>query len=239
MLLIVVIFFVKIEFLSCIFENKNEQNFLEQINRERTNLDLKNFQIHLTLQLAAQKRCANQNELIQSYQKMITKSYRNDDWPKQEQLNKIFPIVGEIIYFNGFDNDRFDHLNLYRANFIYMGIAEYDYKNFSTRCILYGSSDNFLSNHRRLLRLLYILIGCGILLLSLIICSIINDRRQARLKQEFEEKILQNTQTTMMMPPQKSIIDRRTEMNRITMARLGSTIDERPSAVHSFFQSPK
>jgi hypothetical protein len=41
-----------------------------------------------------------------------------------------------------------------------------------------------------------------------------------------------------MMIPQKSIIDRRSPP-RVTMARLGSKIDERPSAVHSFFQSPK
>ncbi len=230
MLLIVFIFVVKIDFLSCKFEN---QNFLEQINRERTNLGLMNFQIHLTLQLAAQKRCTHQDELIESYRKMLTKSYRNDDWPKQEQLNKIFPVVGEIISFNGLDirNDLVENSNLYRTNFIYIGIAEYEFQNFSARCILYGSSDNIISNHRRLLRLLYILIGCGIFLLSLIICSIINDRRRTK----FEQEILANRH---MMIPQKSIIDRRSPP-RVTMARLGSKIDERPSAVHSFFQRPK
>jgi len=91
MLLIVFIFFIKIEYLSCIVENKDEQDLFDEINRERKNLGRKNFQIHLTLQLAAQKRCANQEQLIESYQKMITNTYRNDDWTKQEQLNKIFP----------------------------------------------------------------------------------------------------------------------------------------------------
>jgi len=91
MLLIIFIFFIKLEFLLCIFENKNEQDLFDEINRERKNLGITNIQIHLTLQLAAQRRCANREQLIESYQKMITNTYRNDDWPRQEQLNKIFP----------------------------------------------------------------------------------------------------------------------------------------------------
>jgi len=46
-----------------------------------------------------------------------------------------------------------------------------------------------------------------------------------------------------MIIPKKSttvFIDKdRGEINRMTMGRLGSMIDERPSAVHSFFQSPR
>lgn len=91
MLLIVFIFFVKIEFFSCIFENKNEQDLFDEINRERQNLGRNNLQIHLTLQLTAEKRCSNQEQLLESYQRMITNTYRNDDWAKQEQLNQIFP----------------------------------------------------------------------------------------------------------------------------------------------------
>jgi hypothetical protein len=87
----VFILFVKIEFFSCIFENKNEQDLFDEINHERKNLGLAKFQSHLTLQLAAQKRCANQEQLLESYQRMISNTYRNEDWPRQEQLNQIFP----------------------------------------------------------------------------------------------------------------------------------------------------
>ncbi len=124
---------------------------------------------------------------------------------------------------------------------VYIGIAQHEHQNLSARCILYGSTNNFISNHRRLLRLLYILISCGILLLSLIICSIMHDRRRARLK--LEQEVLDNQQRIIA---KKSMIDRRSlpprrggDMDRMTMARLGSMIDERPSAVHSFIQSPK
>ena len=91
MLLIVFIFFVKIELLSCIFENKNEQELFDEINRERKNIGVANFEIHLTLQLAAQKRCTDREQLLESYKRMISNTYRDDDWPRQEQLNKIFP----------------------------------------------------------------------------------------------------------------------------------------------------
>jgi hypothetical protein len=91
MLLIVFLFFIKLEFLSCIFENKNEQDLFDEINQERKYLGENNIQIHLTLQLAAQKRCANQEQLIESYQRMLSNTYRNDDWARQEQLNKLFP----------------------------------------------------------------------------------------------------------------------------------------------------
>jgi hypothetical protein len=162
--------------------------------------------------------------------------------------------VGETIYLNGLDirNDIFHNSllipNIYRTNFIYIGISQHQYKNFSARCILYGSSNNFISNYHRLLRLLYILIGCGILLLSLIICSILNDQRQAKLKQQLEQEIIDNRHTIVPKKSMPVFIDkdrrsspppRRGEINRMTMARLGSMIDERPSAVHSFFQSPK
>jgi hypothetical protein len=235
MLLIVIFFFVKIDLFSCIFENKTEQDLFNEINHERKKLGLEYLQIHLTLQLAAQKRCANQQELFQSYEKMISNTYRNDEWPKQEQLNQIFPNIGEIIYLNGINirdeifHNSFFIPNIYRRNFVYIGINRHEYKNFSARCILYGSSNNSISNHHRLLRLLYILIGCGILLLSLIICSMLNDRRRMKLKQQLEE----NKQS--IIPIRRSSSKR----GDMTMARLGSMIDERPSAVHSFFQSPK
>ncbi|CAF3433651.1 unnamed protein product [Rotaria sp. Silwood1] len=90
MLLIVLIFFVKIVLLSCIFENKNEQNLFDEINRQRKNFGLSNVEIHLTLQLAAEKRCTNQKQLIESYQRMLSNTYRDDDWPRQEQLDKVF-----------------------------------------------------------------------------------------------------------------------------------------------------
>jgi hypothetical protein len=91
MLLIVFIFFVKIEVLSCIFENKTEQELFNEINRERKNIGVANFEVHLTLQLAAQKRCNDREQLLESYQRMISNTYRDDDWPRQEQLTKIFP----------------------------------------------------------------------------------------------------------------------------------------------------
>jgi hypothetical protein len=91
MLLTVLLFSVQIEFLSCMFEKKNEQVLLNEINRERTNLRLPNVQTHLTLQLAAEKRCSNREELIKSYESMISNTYRNDQWPREEQLDKLFP----------------------------------------------------------------------------------------------------------------------------------------------------
>ena len=246
---LLVLCFFQIEFLSCIFENQTEQeDFLEQINRERKHLGLADLQIHLTLQLAARKRCANREELMQTYENILARTYRNDQWPRQELLDRIFPRVSESIDFHRLENvDRSSIIpNFYRNDWIYVGIGENEQKNFSVRCILYGSSNNLPSNHRRLLRLLYILLACGIFLLSLIICSILNDRRQARLKQELEQQMLENTQANMISTSHRSLIDRRslpsvrrTEVNRMTLSRLGSTLDGRSSAVHSFFQSPK
>ncbi|CAF0816463.1 unnamed protein product [Rotaria sordida] len=250
MLLIVFIFFVKIVFLSCIFENKNEQNLFDEINRQRKNFGLSNVEIHLTLQLAAEKRCSNQEQLIETYQRMLSNTYRDDDWPRQEQLDKIFSHVNERIYLNGINihNDIFHkfHLipNTYQRNFIYLGISLHEYKNFSAQCIIYGELNNSISNHRRLIRLLYILIGCGIFLLSLIVCSIMNDQRQIKLKQQLEQQeIIDNRHTIVPKNSMNVLTDndrgssslRRTDINRITMAQLGSTVDERPSAVHSFF----
>ncbi|CAF2434451.1 unnamed protein product [Rotaria sp. Silwood2] len=250
MLLIVFIFFVKIVFLSCLFENKNEQNLFDEINRQRKNFGLSNVERHLTLQLAAEKRCTNQKQLIETYQRMSANTYRDDDWPRQEQLNKIFSHVKERIYLSGSNihNDIFHkfHLlpNVYQRNFIYIGIALHEYKNFSAQCFLYGELNNSISNHRRLIRLLYILIGCGIFLLSLIVCSILNDQRQLKLKQQLEQqKIIDNRHTIVPKNSMNVLIDkdgrssslRRTDINRITMAQLGSTVDERSSAVHSFF----
>jgi hypothetical protein len=136
---------------------------------------------------------------------------------------------------------------MYRTTFVYIGIALHEHRNFSARCILYGTLNNSISNHRRLLRLLYILIGCGLFLLSLIICSIMNDRRQANIKQQLEEEerqqIIENRHTIIPKKSMAVFIDKppskRGDINRMTMARFGSTIDERPSAVHSFFQSPE
>lgn len=239
MRLIFAICFLQIEFFSCILENKNDENLLDQINRERHRLGLDNVQIDLTLQLAAEKRCANRDELMQTYEKIHDQTYRNDQWVKEHSLDRLFPFVSEIIEFNHFENLlRIPQFS--RNDLIYIGISEYSPMNISVRCILYGSSTNLISNHRRLLRLLVILIACGILLLSLIICSIFNDRRRTRLKEE----IIENSQINNM-PIRKSIRDRRsiplprrTEFTT-TATRLGSTIDGRSSAVHSFFQSPR
>lgn len=90
MLLIVFILVVKVIFLSCTFGNKNEVNLFNEINRQRKIFGLSKVEIYLTLQLAAEKRCNNQEELIESYQKMISNTYNDDDWPKQEQLDQIF-----------------------------------------------------------------------------------------------------------------------------------------------------
>ena len=238
MRLIFAICFLQIEFFSCILENKNDEDLLDQINRERQRLGLDNVQIHLTLQLAAEKRCTNREELIQTYEKFQDRTYRNDQWVKEHFLDRLFPFVSEIIQFNHFDHSLLIP-ELYRNDLNYIGISKNAPMNISVRCILYGSTKNLISNHRRLLRLLYILIACGILLLCLIICSILNDRRRARLKDELQEKIIENTQINNM-PTRKSIpLPRRTEFNRMTTGRLGSTIDGRSSAVHSFFQSPR
>jgi hypothetical protein len=62
------------------------------------------------------------------------------------------------------------------------------------------------------------------------------DQRRAKLKQE----IIDNQSTIIPKKSRTVFIDKdRGEINRMTMARLGSIIDERPSAVHSFFQSPR
>ncbi|CAF2147171.1 unnamed protein product [Rotaria magnacalcarata] len=261
------ILFVKIVFFSCIFGNKSEENLFDEINRQRKNFGLSNVEIHLTLQLAAEKRCHNQQQLIDSYQRMLSNAYRDGDWPRQEHLDKVFShgkilfnlsslpflffssnfIVNERIYLNGIDirNDIFQryHLipKLYERNLIYIGIALHEYRNFSATCIVYGELNNSISNNSRLIRLLYILIGCGILLLGLIVCSIVNDQRQMKLKQQLEQEIIGNRNTIVPKNSTAVFIDKdrkssthRADMNRMTMARLGSVVDERSSAVHSF-----
>lgn len=75
----------KIDIIFCSIQNKNE-NILNEINSQRK----QSVQIDLTLQLAAYKRCTNRDELLQTYESIFSKNYRNDDWPRQEQLNKKF-----------------------------------------------------------------------------------------------------------------------------------------------------
>ena len=76
---------------SCILENKIRQDLINEIIQQQKDLHQSDVIIHLILQFAAEKRCANPQKLIQSYQKMLSHTYRDDDWPKQEQLDKIFP----------------------------------------------------------------------------------------------------------------------------------------------------
>ncbi|CAF0736149.1 unnamed protein product [Adineta ricciae] len=205
--------------------------------------------MHLTLQLAAEKRCSNRDELLKSYEKMLSNTYRTTDWPREEHLNEHFPLVSETLYLYGetihaeIFRKFFFLSNMYRVDYVYIGISTHEYKNLSAGCILNGSSRNSISHHRRLLRLLYILISCGIVLLSLIICSIMNDRRRAKLEKQ-QEELTFNKQVTV---PQKSMtvyVDkdrkssaRRGDPTRLTMARLQSIIDERPSAIHNFSPS--
>ncbi|CAF0783988.1 unnamed protein product [Adineta ricciae] len=229
---------------------KNDEHALiNEINYERVNLGLKPVQMHLTLQLAAEKRCSNRDELLKSYEKMLSNTYRTTDWPREEHLNEHFPLVSETLYLYGetihaeIFRKFFFLSNMYRVDYVYIGISTHEYKNLSAGCILNGSSRNSISHHRRLLRLLYILISCGIVLLSLIICSIMNDRRRAKLEKQ-QEELTFNKQVTV---PQKSMtvyVDkdrkssaRRGDPTRLTMARLQSIIDERPSAIHNFSPS--
>lgn len=116
-------------------------------------------------------------------------------------------------------------------HFLYVGIAENDFQNFSVRCILYGSSINpSLTSQQQLLRLIYILIACGIFLLCLISLSIFYDRKRMKIEEEDEQ---QQKQQRYSVAPKKSIIE------RMTLANLGSIADSRPSAIHSFIRSPK
>jgi hypothetical protein len=164
----------------------------------------------------------------------------------------LISVVAETIHLNGMGmHDDISHQpliipSMYRTMFAFIGIAQHRHKNFSATCILYGSSNSSTSNHRRLLRLLYILIGCGLLLLGLIICSIMNDRRRTKLKQqqEQEQEIIDNRHTvgptksmSVFVEKDRMSPPRRGDINRMTMARLGSTVGERSSAVHNFFQS--
>jgi len=114
-------------------------------------------------------------------------------------------------------------------HFLYVGIAENDFQNFSVRCILYGSSTNpSLTSQQRLLRLIYILIACGIFLLCLISLSIFYDRKRMKIEEADEQQ-----QQRYSVAPKKSVIE------RMTLANLGSIADSRPSAIHSFIRSPK
>lgn len=90
MLLIVFLSFLQIDLLSCIFENKQPDEFVNEINRERDHLGLDKVELRLTLQLAAEKRCSNAEQLWLSYQRMLANTYDNEDWPRQEHLNQIF-----------------------------------------------------------------------------------------------------------------------------------------------------
>jgi hypothetical protein len=62
---------------------------IETINRERELVGLRRVERDLTLQLAAEKRCADPVQLYVSYERMLVNRYDNEDWPKQEQLNQI------------------------------------------------------------------------------------------------------------------------------------------------------
>lgn len=132
--------------------------------------------------------------------------------------------------------------NIYRAEFDSIGLASFQHANFSARCILYASSSNPIPNRRQLLRLLYILIGCGLLLLAFIICSIMNDRNRPRSRQIIDEQPpILDLKKSIAVPMEKGRVSeaRKDNLHRLTMARLSSMIDERPSAVHGFFQTPK
>lgn len=177
----------------------------------------------------------------------LIKNRRNNISPNKSIL--IIYVVGERIYFNGidfYDNNAYKQLviaNLSRTAPVYVGIAIHDNKNFSAKCILYGSLNNTLSNHDRLVRLLYILISCGIFLLSLIVCSIMNDQRKIKLKQQLEQETFDNRYTIVPKKSMNGFIDKdrkssvqRSDLNRMTLTRLKSIVDERPSAVHSFVE---
>ena len=97
LLIIFIFFFVKIEFVLCIFENKDERALVTEINHERVNLGLKPVQMHLILQLAAEKRCSNRAELLKSYEKMLSNTYRTTDWPREEHLNEYLPLGNKNI----------------------------------------------------------------------------------------------------------------------------------------------
>lgn len=85
MLLILFLLIIEIDINFCSIQNKYE-DILNEINSQRKQI----LQIDLTLQLAAHKRCTNRDELLQTYNNILSKTYRNDDWPRQEQLNKRF-----------------------------------------------------------------------------------------------------------------------------------------------------
>ena len=132
--------------------------------------------------------------------------------------------------------------NIYRTEIDSVGLAAAEHANFSARCILYASTSNPVANRRQLLRLLYILIGCGLLLLGFIVCSIMNDWNRPRSKQLVEGEPTVGPKKSIAALLDKGRVSdtaRRDNLHRLTMARLSSMIDERPSAVHSFFSSPK
>ena len=90
LLLIVFLSFVKIDVSSCIFDNRDAEEFVNDINVDRYRLGLGKVELRLQLQVAAEKRCSNTEQLWLSYQRMLANTYDNEDWPRQEHLNQIF-----------------------------------------------------------------------------------------------------------------------------------------------------
>ena len=101
--------------------------------------------------------------------------------------------------------------------FISIGFTTDQHENFSVRCILYGLKLISISPTQQLFRLLYILIGCALLLLAGVIGSLIADRYRLKSAKAEEEEQLNR---------------------RTTVGRLGSlpARNERASSVHGFIQ---
>jgi hypothetical protein len=156
-------------------------------------------------------------------------------------------LVAEDLHLHSIniDTERFHRssfvTNLYRSMFISLGLAVHQHGNLSARCILYGSRMEKASVDRPLLRLLYILIGCGLLLLGLIFVSMIHDRYRTTSNAILE--YVSHVDNHRSSPSRKASINKHRisdEKRRpLTFIRSGSMVDERSSSVHSFFARPK
>lgn len=69
-----------------------------------------------------------------------------------------------------------------------------------------------------------------------------HDQRQIKLKEQLEQEISDKRNTIIQKKSAVGFVDndrrstaQRADMNRITTTRINSIIDQRPSAIHSFF----
>lgn len=78
-------------------DHSNLNEFFEEINRQRMANERKPIQRDPFLQLAAEKRCHNRDELFHTYRQIQLNSYRPEQWAIEEKLDRYFPYGNHLL----------------------------------------------------------------------------------------------------------------------------------------------